>query len=136
MKRIMSLTLAVLLVLSLAACGGDSSEGNAGAGQSGGTQELTDAEAQGRAKQAVVNEMCRKTGVKQIYLHTFNIWDKSYFDATEHELDPMYSRWKYNVKGTFSPVDSYGKVRGTYTYDATIEVSVNGWENVENFRYW
>ena len=110
MKRIMSLTLAVLLVLSLAACGGDSSEGNAGA------QGVSLIEAQAIAKQEVVNELCEESGVSRIYLNAFNITETKALD----------DGWSFVIKGNYNPIDDYGRVKGTETYYIYIVVYDDG----------
>ena len=111
MKRAMSLMLAVLLMLSLAACGGDSSgEGDMGA------HLVSLIEAQAIAKQEVVNELCEESGVSQIYLNAFNIT----------ETKALVDGWSFVIKGNYNPIDDYGREKGTETYYIYIVVYDDG----------
>lgn len=120
MKKVISLILALVLCLSLCACGGDHKTGSSDSENSKTQSNNQSADRRESLTKAEIEEKVEYEAMQYVMRHLENSAYSTVFalDSTKYKIGSMieYEEYKYEVNGTLYLYDKYGSVKGTGTF--------------------
>ena len=114
MRKVLSLLLIAIIIFSFCACATDNTieENSQSTNES---QVLTEYEAEKIAKDKIEELCCDWSGVSKISI-----------DYGEIECTENYDGYLFETKGTYYPIDGYGRYEDRKIFDIHVEVSEYG----------
>lgn len=120
MKKAISLILALVLCLSLCACGGNNKTGSSDSEDNETQSNNQSADRRESLTKAEIEEKVEYEAMWYVMNHLKNSAYSTVFalDSTRYKIGSMveYEDYKYEVSGTLYLYDKYGSVKGTGTF--------------------
>lgn len=115
MKRTIAIVLLIVsLVVAFAACGTEEENSN---DTTAFNFNYTKEEAEEVGKQEIVNQLCIRSGVNQVYIQYGTVELTPYNDGANYYM---------TAKGTYSYNDAYGLRSDTYRFDVKLRIGSKG----------